>query len=500
MTAKKQIVALLLCLAFSLSLAYQMRHSAPGRILMVDFGGVYFGARCALRDIDPYNPNAVLHEFESEGGRFLGNPTAAKESRFAVTWDVYLPSALFVVIPFAVLPWGVAQNLWIFLTAALLALAAFLMIDLGGRAASILSCCLLGFLLANCELLFKVGNVAGASVSLCAIGAWCFLKRRYELAGVLFFAISLLLKPHDSGFVWLFFLLSGGVLRKRALQSLAITALLGLCSALWIARPSPHWSGELHNNLAAVSVSGGTSDPGPTGITSRGIVPIISLQSAVSIFKNDPGFYNPFTYLVVGILILIWVIAVLRKTFSLQGACLALAAVSAFTLLLIYHRTYDAKLLLLTVPACALLWSIRYPQRWIALILTAAAIFFTSDIPIALSLKFTERFPQIPSTFSGKLVSMVVVHPASLVLLALGCFYLWAYLHYAPAQLEREETGDGSPAPAETGKIALSASQDRISSQLSRPLIPMWVRNFQILCAGGLLGDAISSGKRVSLR
>src|SRR6185437_11564299 len=284
MTAKKQIVALLLCLAFSVSLAYQMRQSAPGRMLMVDFGGVYYGAHCALRHIDPYDPVAVLQEFYSEGGKFLANPTAAKESRYAVTLDVYLPSALFVAIPLAVLPWAVAQNLWIVLTAALLGLAAFLMLDLGGRAASLLSCCLLGFLLANSELLFKVGNVAGVAISLCAIGAWCFLKRRYELAGVFLFAIALLLKPHDAGFIWLFFLLTGGIMRNRALQTLALTAVLGLCSALWIAHSSPHWTRELHANLAAVSLPGGTSDPGPTGITSRGIVPIVSLQSALGIF------------------------------------------------------------------------------------------------------------------------------------------------------------------------------------------------------------------------
>lgn len=448
----KQIVVLLLCLAFSVSLAYQMRFSAPGRMVMVDFGGVYYGARCALRHIDPYEPDAVLQQFESEGGKFLANPTAARESRFAVTGDVYLPSALFVMIPLAILPWAVAQNLWIFLTAALLAWAAILMLELGGRAGSILSCFLLGFLLANCELLFKVGNVGGAAVSLCVIAAWCFHRRRYELAGVILLAISLLLKPHDSGFIWLFFLLSGGVMRKRALQTLALTAVLGLCSALWIAHSSPHWTHELHDNLAAVSVRGGTSDPGPTGITSRGIVPIVSLQSALSIFENDPRFYNPVSYLVGGILILIWALAVLRRPFSREGALLSLASVSVLTVLPIYHRTYDTKLLLLTVPACAFLWTAKDPKRWVALALTAAAIFFTSDIPIVLSLELTGHLSANPSALAGKLADLAILRPAPIVLLALGCFYLWVFLRHSCTQLEKPQPLAASPVPLQSAK------------------------------------------------
>lgn len=430
MTARKQIVALLLCLAFSVSLAYNMRASFPGRMQMVDFGGVYYGAHCALLHIDPYNPSAVLQQFQAESGKFLPNPQAAKESRYAVTWDVYLPSALFVVIPLAALPWAIAQNLWIILTAALLALAAFLIVDLGGRTASLLSCCLAGFLLANCELIFKVGNPAGAAVSLCVIAAWCFLRRRFQLAGVFLFAISLLLKPHDAGFIWLFFLLSGGIPRKRALQTLAVTAVLGLCSAIWIAHSSPHWPTELHNNLAAVSLPGGTSDPGPSGMTNRGIVPIVSLQSVFSIFNNNPHFYNPASYVIGGVFILIWIVAVLRKPYTLEGALFSLAAISVLTVLPLYHRTYDTKLLLFTIPACALLFAAKDARRWIAVALTALGIVVTSDIPIAFLLKLAERLPDNPTTLAAKLIDLAVVRPAPVVLTVLGCFYLWIYLRH----------------------------------------------------------------------
>ena len=54
----------------------------------------------------------------------------------------------------------------------------------------------------------------------------------YKLAGILCMAVSLAIKPHDSGLVWFYFLLAGGVYRKRALQTLAVTVLLALPAIL----------------------------------------------------------------------------------------------------------------------------------------------------------------------------------------------------------------------------------------------------------------------------
>ncbi len=44
--------------------------------------------------------------------------------------------------------------------------------------------------------------------------------------GILCLAVSLAIKPHDGGLVWLYFILAGGAFRKRALQSLVVTLAL----------------------------------------------------------------------------------------------------------------------------------------------------------------------------------------------------------------------------------------------------------------------------------
>lgn len=433
---RKQLAVLLVCIALSTLWSYQIRRAFQGPLKMPDFAEIYYGARCIVLHQDPYNPNTVLREFKAENPRPRTDPMAAESARLVVTVGVNLPTTLFAAVPLALLPWPIAQNLWTLLSAALLALAAFLICDLA-PAAPVLSAGLAAFMLLNCEELLTAGNLAGIVIGLCLVAVWCFLKDRYALAGVLLLALSLILKPHDAGLVWLYFLLAGGSLRKRALQTLALAAILGLLAAIWIAPVSPHWIQELHNNLATVAAPGSTSDPSLTALTGRSAGEIIDLQAALSIFKNDPRFYDPLSYLIAGSLILAWAIAAVRKRFSHQSALLALAAISALSLLPLYHRTHDAKILLLTVPACALLWAGKAPQRWTALVLTSAAIFITSDIPLLLLLDVTRGLPGSPTTLTAKLLDLILLQPVPLILLVTGCFYLWVYLRSNPAQQQR---------------------------------------------------------------
>ena len=435
---------LVLCATLSSLWSFTLRQDAQGGIKMVDFGEIYYGAKCALLHKDPYNSGTVLQEFKAEGGRFPKDPYAARVAPIVTSNGVNLPTALVLLAPLAVLPWGVTQTLWAALTAGLLALAACLLWDLGAKAAPVLWIVLAGFILMNCENLLILGNVAGVSVSLCVVAAWCFLRERYALAGVMLLAISLVLKPHDAGLIWLYFLLAGGALRKRALQTLLVTGVLGLAAVVWIAPVSPHWVRELSRNLDAELVRGGVDDPGPLGLGSRNIAQIVDLQAVISVFDDDPHFYNPASYLIAGSLILIWAFAVMKRRFAQGQAPLALAAISAFTLLPVYHRPYDAKLLLLAIPACAMLWPERGPRRWVALILTSAGILVTSDIPIAIVLGVTHPMSFSASTFAGKMLMLLLLRPAPLVLLAIGCFYLWIFIRYNPAAAESSQQSDAA--------------------------------------------------------
>src|SRR6185437_11347872 len=249
------------------------------------------------------------------------------------------------------------QNLWMVLIAGLLALAAALTWDLGGSASPPVWACLAGFLLLNWELPLVIGNLAGVAVSLCIIAVWCMLRERFVWAGVVLLAVSLVMKPQDAGFLWLYLLLAGRPTRKPALQALAVAAVLGICAAAWIHPVSPHWVQELRHNLVVTSAPGAVNYAGPSGASNGTAGLIIALQGTFSIIWENARFYNLASWLIGGSMILAWAIAVLRRPTTPEGTRLALATIAVLTLLPVYHRPDDAVLLLLTIPACAMLFA-----------------------------------------------------------------------------------------------------------------------------------------------
>jgi hypothetical protein len=429
MTKTRQIALACLLLSCGLSAlwGFSMERTSPN--LMIDFKGVFYDAKCLLQHTDPYNPGEPLQAYLEMGNTV---PQSADGLRQVLAVDVYLPTTSIFVAPFAMLPWGTAQVLWAVLGIGSLIFAAFLMWDSGASYAPVISCCLICFLLANTEAFFATGNSAAIVVSLCVAAVWCFLKNRFVWVGILCLAISLAIKPHDAGLVWLYFLLAGGVHRKRALQTLVVTAVLGLATITWVTPIAPHWMQELHTNILLDQLPGKVNNPGPTTLNSRGPGMIIDLQSAISFFRDDPRIYNSVSYLVCGALLLAWVVRTLRVQFSPERAWFALAAVVPLTMLVTYHRPYDAKLLLLAIPACAMLWAERKPIRWLALLVTSAGIVFTADIPLTVLLIFTQNLHLSMEGLFGQMLALVLMRPAPLILLAMGIFYLWIYMRREP--------------------------------------------------------------------
>src|ERR1035437_3508105 len=226
---------------------------------LVDFRGLYYPARCLLQHCDPYLQSEVLSIYRAEGG---DNPSDTANERQIATRYVYQPTAFFFTVPFAMLPWGPAHILWMTFTIGSLIFASFLMWNLGANYAPIISGGLIGLLLANSEVLIITGNAACVAISLCAVAVWCFVRERFVLLGILCFAISLAVKPHDTGLVWLYFFLAGGVYRKRAWQTLLATVALSLPVVLWVWHVAPHWMQELQSNILANAARGAINDPG----------------------------------------------------------------------------------------------------------------------------------------------------------------------------------------------------------------------------------------------
>lgn len=386
---------------------------------LMDYRPAYFAARCLLEHRDPYNPAEMLRTYQEAG---QARPNESASDRMEETLNEYLPSELPFTAPFGFLPFKTAEALWVALIGVAFALGAILV----WRAASpapLLAGALLCLLLVSSASVMAFGNPSAIAVSLCVIAAWCFAEDRFAVPGVLCMAAALCIKPHTVGFVWLYFALAGGTYRKRALQTLAVTVTVGLVSVAWVSAIAPHWVAELHANLLAFTVHGATNDPGPAG-GGRGIHMITDLQAVFSFFRDDPRFYNLASWVVCAPLFAVWAVAVVRSTVSRRSVWLGLAAIAPLTMLPLYHRQYDAKLILLCLPACAMLAAEGgRVARW-AVGITTVAFVLNGDWTWAV-LNFV--LPRYHLADIAPHINLMAF-PVPLSLLVLACFYLWAFV------------------------------------------------------------------------
>jgi hypothetical protein len=415
----------LLGAAIFVLVGFSLEHRGKG--WMEDFKAVYYATRCLLQHHDPYSPSEVLRTYTSETGADPSQP-ALNGQQQGVTVNVYPPPTFLILSPIALLPWGLSHTLWMVTIAGSFVTAAVLIWRQGAAFAPVLSGALIGLLLANAFSLILVGNAAGLVVSLCVIAVSSFVSRRFTILGVVCLAIALVIKPHDAGLVWLFFLFDGGANRKRALQSLLVAALLAIPSVLWVSSASPHWMQEAHANLIETSGPMGRDNPGPSSLGSRTAGMIVDLQAVISVFRDDPHFYNLLSYLVCAGLLVAWSVPSLRAPSSPTKTWLGLAAASALSMLPSYHRVYDAKLLLLTIPACAMLWTRGGVIRWLALAITGTGLILTADFPLALLVSLTRHMELTSPVSADKTLAVLLVRPAPIALFIICIFYLAIYV------------------------------------------------------------------------
>jgi hypothetical protein len=422
-TSPVAVLLILLSSGISILTGVLLDHSSPAGT--ANYRAIYYGARCVIDRSDPYRPDNFLRIYSQESGDFPSNPIKKQLFLRAVPICVNLPSALFLIAPLAALPWGASHVIWLALIALSCTVAGVFAYDLAADYAPRFSLLLICMMLANSEVVFAVGNTAGLAVSLCVIAMWCFIRKRGIWVGILFLALSLALKPHDGGLVWAFLLVMHGEMRKRAVWTLAIVFAIALSSILWISAVAPHWNQELKANLSTTAKRGDISDPGPTSISRQGSADvIISLQSIISIFRDDPGFYNPVSILICGCIFAIILVVAVRVRVGLPDAWYAIASIAALTMLPSYHRPYDAKLLLLAVPAAAMLW--KSGSRAMSLI-TVAAVLLTADIPLAILSLITKNMSVSGFDLAAKIIVLPLIRPAPLVLLILTAAYATVY-------------------------------------------------------------------------
>lgn len=409
-----------------LSIGIAWRHIAL--IQMGDFKVVYYSARCLLEHGDPYSQRDVLRVYRAEGRERLTEPPSDLQVK---TRFFYPPSAFALTAPVVSLGFKWGAIVWTILLAAGLIAGAIAAWDLAADISPVMSGALAGLLLMNSFWLYMIGNAAAVAVGLCVIAVWSFYRERFVPAGLLCMALSLAVKPNDSGLIWLLLLFAGSVYRKRALQSLGVLLLLGLPMVFWVSHVSPHWLPELKANMASFSGVGGSVDPAATGLAGRNMDAIVHLQTVISMFFPEPRIFDLITYAVCGPIFAIWLWALIFGRRTANGFWLAIAVATPLTMLPMYHYQHDVKLLLLVIPGCAVLWARRGCAGWAAFLITAAGIVVNGDIFMAARVSLTRNFVVPQPNFLSRLVTVLLTRQSALALLAMSIFFLWAFVQEA---------------------------------------------------------------------
>ncbi len=165
----------------------------------------------------------------------------------------------------------------------------------------------------------------------------------------------------------------------------------------------------------------------PDAIASQGTGFIISLQSVLNVIWSNQHLNNALTYAICGLLLIIWIGVTIRSRSTLARDYFALAAISPLSILPVYHRTPDAKLLLLTLPACAML---SIEETWIgraAVLLNGIVLLLISELPLAVITTVVNDLHISTAGFRGKLLTTFLGRPLQLFLLALSIFYIYVY-------------------------------------------------------------------------
>jgi hypothetical protein len=399
-----------------------------------DFRTAYYRGVCLLQRCDPYSGTDIEKIYAEHGEP----PFPTDRVRLVETRNIYLPTELPFLVPVALLPFGVAQTLWLCVIAGTFIFSSFLMWRTGAGLAPLVSSCLLAFCLANSGTLLAFGNPAGFVVPLTIVAVWCFVHEKFVYAGITCLAFSLVFKPHDAALFWLFFLLAGGTFRRRALQTVVPVAAVCLLSVLWISHLSPHWAQELSENVRILSLPGAVSDPSRV----HGTEMLTNLQSITSFFWDDPHTYDLASYIICAPFLIRWAVVTWRSRPSQQNAWFGLASIAAFTVLPVYHRQYDAKLIILTIPALAILWATHEKLRWVGLVVTASAFILNGDLPWVAFLAIVNKLNILSDPSYGRFLTAAWNFPVPMSLLIMGGFYLWIYMrHMSDVPAEQQIQG-----------------------------------------------------------
>jgi hypothetical protein len=348
----KKIIYEIICISLLLIAAGEFVARGPLRAIhestkINDFLSPYIQSKAWSKGFDPYSPQSLVKLWPSDAGHFsfleeeAANGTLVSREGIPTAYPL---TSLVLISPLALLPWHIAYGIWLTLILGLFVGMLFALVDLSGLALTDLRTILLiAFVLALAP--FHTGivtaNISVIAAEIGVISFWCTTKD-YDKATAVLLAISLGLKPQ----IGLCFFCYYALRRRWRICGFAFAATMAM-TFLGIFRlainRTPWVQNYLTNNhyLFVAGHLGSFTTINPTRFG------LINLQVALYPLVNSMTAANVIAMLMGIILFVVWATAMIRSDDSQN--LLAISAIAVISLLPIYHRFYDAVLLVLPI-------------------------------------------------------------------------------------------------------------------------------------------------------
>ncbi|HEX3353108.1 MAG TPA: glycosyltransferase family 87 protein [Terriglobales bacterium] len=401
---------LLLILLLGVSVEFVIR--GPYRFLAPqsrwnDLTYIYVPARALTQAIDPYDPATFASVCQ------CGDFAQGVRTHSMYPWTTFV-----VMAPLAVLPWTAALYVWTGIQVLLVLLMIWALLSVGNLA-GIWAGAFVVFALALAPLHTGLasGNVSVAAIALCAIAVWLAVSKHDYCAGALI-GIAMCLKPQ----IGICFLVYYALRRawRVALSGAGMAAGIAVAGAAWLSYDfGATWFHYFLQNaqgfVADNKVNDFTYDQ-PMRFT------LINFQVLFYAIVKNAAFANGIALALGVIMVGVWAWFIWRN--SSHSTLLELSAICVISLLPVYHRSYDAAVLIF--PIC---WGLGLMQR-AGRMERAAAVALFLMLPFALPggafLQGLAQRNYVPATWVESWWWNAVAMPHEIwLLLMLACWLLY---------------------------------------------------------------------------
>jgi hypothetical protein len=379
----------------------------------IDFVPAYTGARCLFHGCNPYDTSQLEQQYFQAGGRVDEMPG----------WDheipLYPPSTLLALSPLALIPFPAARLLWFLLNGCLFVTAAGLTLSMCPRSHRWLATALVSLILASSGILLELGQPSIFAISLLIIGSYLFLRDRCLPLGAVLLLLSLAVKPQIGGLIVLYLLVKG-IHRRYAVAALAGALALFMCAGMILKMHprSADWTKDLAANIS-LTVDSGFNDPRPANQQS---VCDINLQAITGIFFSDVKEFNAAAWSVFLVLLAVGGAVTLRVKAGPEMNLLSLGALAALSLTPVYHRFYDSRMLLITIPAAMIIYQKR---RLLGAFIVALTVLAVVSVQSRVQ-RFFDIHAMWQSILQNKFIFILLLRQQNLELPIIFCLYMVA--------------------------------------------------------------------------